>query len=135
MTALDTSVCVPALIGWHEHHEACRSAAAGARAPAHVLIESFSVLTRLPSPHRLDGDVARRLLAGRFAAGDILTASASLQRSVLQQLADLGVEGGAVYDGLVALTARQHAETLLTRDRRAVRTYDLLQVEYELIEP
>ncbi len=134
MTALDTSVCVPALVSWHEHHEVCRRAAAGARVPAHVLVESFSVLTRLPAPHRLTGDVARRLLAGRFGSREVLTESAALQRSIVERLARIGVEGGAVYDALVGLTAAQHGEMLLTRDRRAARTYELVGVTFQLVE-
>jgi hypothetical protein len=109
--------------------------AAGARAPAHVHIETYSVLTRLPTPHRLDGEVARQLLSVRFEATDLLAASAPLQRSLVEQLAAHGIEGGAVYDGLVALTAQQHGETLLTRDRRAVRIYEVLGVDFELVEP
>jgi predicted nucleic acid-binding protein len=135
VTALDTSVCIPSLVSWHEHHEVCRRAAAGARVPAHVLVESFSVLTRLPAPHRLDGDVVRRLLALRFPSSQVLPASSALQRSVVERLARLGVEGGAVYDGLVGLTAAQHHEVLLTRDRRAARTYELVGVRFELVEP
>ncbi len=134
MTALDTSVCVPALVSWHEHHEACRRAAAGARVPAHVLVESFSVLTRLPAPHRLTGNVARRLLAGRFASSEVLTESAPLQRSIVDRLARIGVEGGAVYDALVGLTAAQYDEVLLTRDRRAARTYELVGVTFQLVK-
>jgi predicted nucleic acid-binding protein len=134
VTALDTSVCVPALVSWHEHHQACRQAAVGARVPAHVLVESFSVLTRLPAPHRLTGDVARRLLSGRFTSSEVLTESAALQRSIVDRLARLGVEGGAVYDALVGLTAAQHAEVLLTRDRRATRTYELVGATFRLVE-
>jgi len=102
--------------------------------PAHVLAESFSVLTRLPAPHRLGGDVAGRLLARRFGPGDVLPASAALQRTAVAHLAGLGIEGGAVYDGLVGLTAKQHGQRLITRDRRAARTYELLEVDFELVD-
>jgi predicted nucleic acid-binding protein len=43
------------------------------------------------------------------------------------------VTGGAAYDALVGLTAKVAGATLLTRDRRAVRTYELLDVDYELV--
>lgn len=39
-------------------------------------------------------------------------------------LGRLGVAGGASYDGLVALAARDHDATLATRDARAVGTYE-----------
>lgn len=48
-------------------------------------------------------------------------------------LAAHNVTGGATYDALVASTAKAAGATLLTRDRRVVRKYDLLQVEYELL--
>lgn len=51
--ACDTSVLVPALVAWHSEHRETRSAVEELDAvPAHVLLETFSVLTRLPSPHR-----------------------------------------------------------------------------------
>lgn len=93
------------------------------------------MLTRLPAPHRLDGRVANELLWARFSSKDVLVASARRQRSIVGELADLGLEGGAVYDGYIALTAAEHDETLLSRDRRAVRTYELLGVPFELIGP
>lgn len=77
MTALDTSVCVPSLVGWHEHHEPCRLAAAGGLVPGHVLLETYSVLTRLPAPHRLQAQLAGRLLSARFRPEDVLVASPS----------------------------------------------------------
>lgn len=135
MAAVDTSVCVPALTAWHEHHDLCRRAAAGARAPAHVLLEAYSVLTRLPPPHRLNADVAHDVLRRWFPPAAVLTVGAGLQREAIDRLHDAGIEGGGVYDGLVALTASAHGERLVTRDRRAVRTYEALGVEFDLLEP
>lgn len=43
------------------------------------------------------------------------------------------IVGGAVYDGLVAATAREAHATLLTLDRRAVATYRQLDVDYRLV--
>ena len=124
---------MPALLSWHEHHDVCRLAAVGAVIPSHVLVESFSVLTRLPAPHRLAGDVAQRLLAARFAARDVVVASATLQRSIVERAAGVGLEGGSVYDALVALVAAEHGHILLSRDVCAGRTYELLDVGYELL--
>lgn len=135
MTALDTSVAVPSLVGWHEHHEACRRAARGALLPAHALVETFSVLTRLPAPHRLQSDVARSLLTARFGGARLLAAPAALQRSIVELAAASGISGGAIYDALVGLTARHHGEILLTRDRRAAVTYDRLSVKFTYVGP
>ena len=124
---------IPALLGWHEHHRACAAAAAGASIPAHALLETYSVMTRLPAPHRVSGDAADRLLGARFRSVDVLVAPSALQRSVVGRLAELGIEGGAAYDALVGLTADHHGETLITRDARAARTYDLLAISYDLM--
>ena len=134
MTALDTSVCIPALVSWHEHHDECRTAAASALLPAHALAETYSVLTRLPSPHRLDGPIAARLLDGWFGSQKILTLPTDLQRSLVRTVAAGGLEGGATYDALVGLTAAAHGHVLLTRDQRACRTYDALDIEFRLLE-
>lgn len=134
MTAVDTSVVVPALLSWHEHHDRCRAAAVGASIPAHALLEAYSVMTRLPSPHRIDGQVARRLLDGWFATADVLTAPAALQRRIVDLVSGAGHEGGAVYDGLVGLVAKERGHVLLTRDRRASRLYGDLGVAFELLE-
>lgn len=133
MTAVDTSVVVPALLSWHVDHERCRSAMVGAAIPAHALVESYSVMTRLPSPHRIEGHVAEELLSAWFEPPRIVLAPARLQREIVRRAATGGIEGGAVYDALVGLTAREHGQTLLTRDRRAVRTYEILAVDYELL--
>lgn len=133
MAAVDTSVAVPALLGWHERHEVCRRAAAGARVPAHVVLEVFSVLTRLPPPHRVDADVAHEAVRQWFPPTSVLTLDVEAQRASLDFLHAAGVEGGSVYDGVVALTVAAHDERLLTRDRRAIRTYEALGIDFELI--
>lgn len=51
---------------------------------------------------------------------------------LLAELTAAGLGGGAVYDAVVAATARDHGATLLSRDRRAARVYDALGVRYEL---
>jgi len=43
-------------------------------------------------------------------------------------LSRLGIAGGAVYDALVALAAKDHAVALATRDARARGTYDAIGV-------
>jgi predicted nucleic acid-binding protein len=49
------------------------------------------------------------------------------------RLAAAGVSGGATYDGLIALTALEHDLEIITRDRRAERTYRALDVPYQLL--
>jgi predicted nucleic acid-binding protein len=44
-------------------------------------------------------------------------------------LSGLGIAGGAVYDALVALAAKEHDMVLATRDARARGTYDAVGVK------
>lgn len=134
MTTADTSVTVPAALNWHEQHALARSALSGLRPrlPAYVAVETYSVLTRLPPGRRLHGNVAREFLGRRFHWPPLVL-SAEGYGDLLDTAAAEDVVGGAVYDGLVGVTAREAGATLLTRDRRAVATYELLGVDYRLL--
>ena len=50
MITADTSVLVAGFASWHESHAAAREALRCARVVAHSLVETYSVLTRLPPP-------------------------------------------------------------------------------------
>ncbi len=132
MTA-DTSAVVPALSGWHEHHELAADALAGVAAlPAHVLIEAYAVLTRLPGGLAVPSEAAARVLTSRFGEEPLALAAAQ-RRTLLTTLAAAGVGGGACYDGLVALEAAAHGQVLLTRDARAQDTYRRLGVAFRAL--
>lgn len=133
MIAVDTSVVVAALASWHEAHAvASRALKRRPRIPAHVLIESYSVLTRLPPPHRMQPDLALELLRRRFRETP-LTLSGKGHVPLLRLAVEERVVGGAIYDALVGLTAKSAGATLLTRDRRALPTYDTVGARYELV--
>jgi len=87
---------------------------------------TYSVLTRLPGDARLAPADAARLLNARFAAPFML--SRPLARKLPETLSRLGIAGGAVYDALVALAAKEHGAALATRDARARGTYDAIGV-------
>lgn len=99
----------------------------------HAAVELLSVLTRLPPPHRLSPAAALRLEETNFPESRFLSANDT--KDVLRELAEAGLAGGAVYDGLVGAAARQHKLALITCDRRAEPTYRLLGVNYELLSP
>jgi hypothetical protein len=114
---------IAALSAWHEQHTAAAEALATVTAlPAHALLEVYSVLTRLPSGLAVPPASAAAVLADRFD-GEPLSLSSAERGEVPATLAGAGVAGGAAYDGLVALEAAAHGETLLTLDRRAQVTY------------
>lgn len=132
MRALDTSVVVPLLARWHEAHALVTAAVRrDDRVAGHVLLESYSVLTRLPPPLRADPSDVATALAARFPETP-LSASPEALRQLPSRLAELGVVGGAVYDALVALTVREHDGVLLTLDARAAQTYRKLGIPFEL---
>ena len=124
---------IAALSAWHEHHEAATQALSSVSAlPAHVLIEAYSVLTRLPSGLAVPAAAAASVLAGRFGEPPLRLDDAE-QASVIERLARTGVLGGASYDGLVALEAQAHDRSLLTLDLRAQSTYQRLGVAFTVI--
>jgi hypothetical protein len=126
-------VVVAALTAWHQRHDAAAEALQGiATLPAHVMIEAYSVLTRLPGGLAVPAAVAADALARRFA-DEPLQLSDSDRVALLRTLAAAGIFGGAAYDGLVALEARAHGRTLLSLDQRAQETYRRLAVPFETV--
>jgi predicted nucleic acid-binding protein len=133
MNAVDTSVAIPAVSGWHESHELCRPAAASAWIPSQVLLETYSVLTRIPSPYRLAADTAAGLLVGFFGKKKTLYPSKELLNAIVDICGAAGIAGGSTYDAFIGRIAADHNATLLTLDRRALRTYERLGVDVELL--
>jgi toxin FitB len=127
--AVDTSVAVPLLVRSHRDHVTVVRWWNGQdiALSGHALAETYSVLTRLPGDARLTPADAAQLLNARFSPP--LALSSSLTRELPDTLSRLGIAGGAVYDGLVALAAKEHGATLATRDNRARGTYDAVGVK------
>jgi predicted nucleic acid-binding protein len=131
--AVDTSVVVAAFASWHDAHRSAAAALARRpRIPAHVLIEAFSVLTRLPAPHRSPPEVVATFLDEQFPQAPLSLPGAAV-RSLLHAAVVARISGGAIYDALIAETVKRAGATLLTRDRRAVFTYERLAVRHQLI--
>lgn len=130
--ACDSSVLVPLLSPWHPHHSAALARAHEISAiPAHALLETFSVLTRLPPPYTTPSEEAAAVIAA--VPWQVVALSAVQQAALPKRLAAHRISGGAVFDGLIGATAAHHALTLLTRDNRAERTYRALGVGFELV--
>ncbi|WP_082169153.1 PIN domain-containing protein [Mycolicibacterium chlorophenolicum] len=133
VTAVDTSVAVPLVMASHRHH-AIVAAWAESRTLGlcgHALAETYSVLTRLPGDARVAAADAVTLIDGNFTVSLQLGARAS--RSAHREFARRGIAGGATYDALVALAAREHGVVLATRDARARSTYEALGVVTEVL--
>ena len=118
---------VAAVCTWHEHHAAAvgaiearfrrgeRLAVAG-----HALAETYAVLTRLPSPHRLAPGDAWALIEANFVEqARTVALGAAAYAKVLRGLANQAVGGGRTYDALIAACARPAgAAALLTFNPR-----------------
>jgi toxin FitB len=127
--AVDTSVAIPLLVRSHHDHAAVVRWWNGQEVAlsGHAIAETYSVLTRLPGDARLAPPDAARLLKARFSAPLVLSAVRS--RKLPDTLSRLGIAGGAVYDALVALAAKEHEVALATRDARARGTYEAVGVK------
>ena len=129
MRAVDTSIVVAAFASWHEHHQAARKIVdEGVRLIDHCALEAYSVLTRLPPPHRCAADVVRDYLRLNFTSAHLHLDAESFKHFVLQ-LPDHAVLGGAAYDALVAATAVRNKAVLVTCDKRAVSLYERYGVQ------
>lgn len=133
MKAVDTSVAVAAFGDWHELNESARAVLdQGVGLPAHCLLETYSVLTGFPPPHRAASDLVDEWLRDRFER--VLPAPAPEDhRQLISRLARERRVGGSVYDGLVALTALRAGSALVTADEHAAAIYDLVGVQWELL--
>jgi len=97
-----------------------------------VLLETYSVMTRLPGGLAATAADAARVLAERFG-GKPLQLHDAEREALPSTLARAEVAGGSSYDGLVALEALAHGRALLTIDRRAQDVYRRLGVVFTVL--
>ena len=131
--AVDTSVAVPLLVAAHEAHPLVRSWARGRDLAlcGHALAETYAVLTRLPGDARLAPADAVALIDNNFETRLVL--SPERARRLPRELAAGGIAGGATYDAMVALAALDAGVILVTRDARALPTYEALGVPVQVL--
>ena len=134
MIAVDSSVVIAACASWHEAHRTAQRALdeEAPRLVGHCAFEAYSVLTRLPGGQRIPPALVVEFLRGAFPDEPLALPTAQLMGSV-GELQERGVSGGAVYDGLIAMSARAHGAKLLSLDQRASETYRRCDVEFRLL--
>ncbi|MFN2569835.1 MAG: PIN domain-containing protein [Candidatus Dormibacteria bacterium] len=124
---------IAAFATWHEHHQHADLAIdARTRLVAHCALETYSVLTRLPPPHRSPQHLVRDFLAERFP-DPYLVLDEAAHRALISRLPERGIVGGATYDALVGSTAVAAGATLVTLDGRAASTYRRCGVDIHLL--
>jgi predicted nucleic acid-binding protein len=135
MKAVDSSVVVAAFATWHEHHALARAAMSNRpRLVAHAAVESYSVLTRLPPPHRANPSIVHAFITQRFTE-PYLTLSEAGYQELLATVAARQILGGPAYDALIAFTAAEHQATLLSLDQRAAAIYEAIGATVERLGP
>jgi predicted nucleic acid-binding protein len=125
MIAVDSSVVIAGLLSWHEFHQrafqALEKGMSGRRLliPFPALVESYSVMTRLPSLHRLRPEIAHQLLHDSFGDARIVGLSPRKAWMFLGNCVASATAGGRVYDAVIASAAIDaHARELLTFNPR-----------------
>jgi predicted nucleic acid-binding protein len=125
-TGLDTSVIIAGVLTWHQHHEAAAkeltvllSSPAEVILPLQALVEAYSVMTRLPSPHRLSGKDALDILEGSLKErATVVGLDGEEGWELISDLSRRQIAGSTSYDGLIVSCARKGgARRILTFNR------------------
>lgn len=91
------------------------------------------MLSRMPEPYRMTPTVVMEAL-DRISTSPWLALDAASQHSCLRRAIAEGLSGGALYDALIAATARGHGAKLLSADRRAWAAYEAMGAEVSFVE-
>jgi predicted nucleic acid-binding protein len=134
LIAPDSSVLIAAFASYHAAHERAIDAVGNSpRLIVHVAFEISSVLSRMPEEQRMEASFVLDALEREFP-DPWLALDHAAQRSCLRTAVDAGLRGGALYDALIAATAREHGATLLSADRRAREAYEAVGADVSYLE-
>jgi predicted nucleic acid-binding protein len=126
VTAVDTNVIVAGLLSWHVHHKmasaqliALLESQIELVIPLPALVEAYSVMTRMPLPHRLGSKDAFEILESSLRDHVTLVGLDGDEGwELLQDISQRSVTGGTTYDGLILACAHKGgARRLLTFNR------------------
>jgi predicted nucleic acid-binding protein len=119
--SFDTNCLVAILSEWHPHHkdsvgallEISKQRDNELVLAAHTLFECFSVLTRMPKPHRIEPEAARIAIGDAFGPARRAVPDLELYDAILEACVASGFAGGLAYDALIAHTVHRHGATHL----------------------
>ena len=129
---IDTSVWVAALMETHSDNkravpwvERVKQQTITAVISAHTLAEVYSGLTRIPTHPMISPAKAYQLIeANMIGKVEIVALTVDDYTDLIRHLAQTGIAGGAVYDGVIACAAAKaqvdHIVTFNARDFRRV---------------
>jgi len=136
VTAPDTSVLVAGFVSSHRFHRDVLPSLAKVREHgnliAHTIAETYSVLTAPGGVYRAEPGAAVAYL-DQFVETEPIPIRPSAYRRALDLLAAAARPGGAVYDALIGLAARDAGATLLSLDGRAQPVYELCGADVRLL--
>lgn len=133
---LDSSVLVSASAHDHPLFELAEPAALEARSAncrlvAHTIAETYSTIT-LPPFSRRPAEAMSYL--DQFLDPTPTGIESGAYPLAIAELAEHDVFGPALYDGLIAIAARDSGLTLLSLDMRALPTYTAVGVDFRLLQ-
>jgi predicted nucleic acid-binding protein len=139
LIAPDSSVLIAGFVAGHRFHEATLPSLAEVAARggliAHTIAETYSVLSAPGGIYRAEPRAVLDYLAQFLGEGSPIPVLPAAYREAIDLLAGNGRPGGAVYDALIALAARDAEVTLVSLDTRAAPTYELCGVDAKLLAP
>jgi len=132
--APDSSVLVAGSETGHVHHESAAEALARVMGDgsllAHTLAETYSTLT---GPAYAQDPRNVHAYLQQFGSRPVVWIEPRGYPAALEELSFAGLSGRAIYDGLIAIAAREAGLTLLSLDARAESTYRRLKADFELV--
>ena len=117
---LDTSVLFPVFYGDHVHHAASldlftRFARRDVCCGAHILLEVYATLTRMPGKYRISSEQGLLFITNIQERMTLAPLRADKYGDMLREFTSLGIVGGTIYDALLATCAlKAKAATLFT---------------------
>ena len=122
---MDTSTLVAAVLPSHEQHVACVQWLEAAKQKAfeliisvHTIAELYAVLTRMPVRPRITGEIAVQFIDDILAAARPVALSPRHYQDLVASLAQSGLVGGVIYDGVIAKAAEiEGVDYLLTLNK------------------
>lgn len=100
---------------------------------AHSLAETYAVLTRLPSPHRLRAADTISLIEANWGQTHIVHLTGRETWRVIKEAERRGLVGGQTYDVLIAMAAlKGSASTLVTWN---LRNFASFEDQVEVVAP
>lgn len=121
-TLFDTSVLIAAFEVNHPKHQIClpwlqqvQSMEKTGIISTHSLAEIYGVLTTLPVKPPISPQSAQKLITCNLERFELILLSGRDYHTVINNLANLGLTGSSIYDGLIAHAAiKSQADVLLT---------------------